>query len=574
MTAAPAFPAVTLDQADALLTAPGSPFEVEEALIRGQPLKVWKNAPPTLRDLLLHARGHGAATFLVHEAERVDYEAFYRAAVAFAGRLRADGVQPGDRVAIIMRNLPEWPVAFFGAILAGAVVAPLNAWWTAGELAYGLADSGAKAAIFDAERYDRFVAGGAAPPSLERLYTARHAAPEGAVRLEDVVGPPAAWAGLPEGAPPDTPLDRDDDAVIFYTSGTSGKPKGALATHRGITCNAMAAVYAVARAYVRRGQPLPTPEAGAPQKGYLCGIPLFHVTGFCALLQVSMFMGYKVALMRRWNAEDALALIEREGLTHAGGVPTLAWQMVQSPDLPQRDLSSLEVVSYGGAPAAPELVRKLGESFPGAAAGFGWGMSETCATFTLNMAEDYELRPSSSGRSFPVGELRIRDEAGQDLPVGEVGEIWAKGPNVVRGYWNNPQATAETIVDGWLRTGDLGRLDEDGFLYVVDRAKDMIIRGGENIYCIEVENTLFEHEAVADAALQAIPHPTLGEEPGAVVLLKPGAAATEAELQAFVAQRLAGFKVPRKVVFTTQPLPRNANGKVMKPAIKQMLLDA
>jgi len=569
-----AWPALSLEQTNTALTAPGSPFEMDQAVIGGVALRVWKNAPPTLREVLLIARGFGDRPFLVHEDERVSFEAFYRAAVAMALRLQADGVQPGDRVAVIMRNLPEWPVAVFGAVLAGAIVAPLNAWWTAQELAFGLSDSGAKAAIFDAERFDRFRNAALHLPQLRLLYTARHAGAQGAARLEDILGRPAAWDALPDQAPPPVDLTPEGEAVIFYTSGTSGRPKGALATHRGITSSVMTALYAQARAYLRRGDPLPGPDPQAPQKGYLCGIPFFHVTGFCALLQVAMANGFKVVMMRRWDPALALGLIDRERLTHAGGVPTLAWQLLQEPGREAYDLSSLEVISYGGAPAAPELARQLHAAFPDTAAGFGWGMSETCAAFTLHLGEDYARRPASAGPSMPVGDLRIVGPEGQDLPVGEVGEILASGPNVVKGYWNNPEATAAAIQDGWLYTGDLGRLDEEGFLYIVDRAKDMIIRGGENIYCIEVENALFEHPAVADAALQAVPHQTLGEEPGAVVVLKPGAAATAEDLRAFVGQRLAAFKVPVKIVFSAEPLPRNANGKVLKTEIRRILLEA
>jgi long-chain acyl-CoA synthetase len=264
-----------------------------------------------------------------------------------------------------------------------------------------------------------------------------------------------------------------------------------------------------------------------------------------------------------------MRLIERERVTSAGGVPTIAWQLIEHPAREKYDLSSLEAVTYGGAPSAPELVRKIKESFPNSLPGNGWGMTETSATVTSHLGEDYQNRPDSCGPAAPINDLKITDPDGKILPPGVVGELWAKGPNIVKGYWNKPEATAQTFVDGWVRTGDLARLDEEGFCYIVDRAKDMLIRGGENIYCVEVENVLYEHPAVMDAALVGIPHKTLGEEPGAVVTLKAGSSATEAELRGFVAERLAAFKVPVRVLFWPETLPRNANGKILKSELKK-----
>jgi len=271
----------------------------------------------------------------------------------------------------------------------------------------------------------------------------------------------------------------------------------------------------------------------------------------------------------------AFELIEREKISLAGGVPTIAWQLIEHPARANYDLSSLETVSYGGAPSAPELVRKIKEIFPKSAPGQGWGMTETSATVTTHSGEDYMNRPDSCGPAVPVSELQIRDPADgvTVLPVGQVGELWANGPQVVKGYWNKPEATAQTFVDGWVRTGDLAKLDEEGFCYIIDRAKDMLIRGGENIYCIEVENVLYDHPAVMDAAVVGIPHRTLGEEPGAVVTLKPGAHATEDELRAHVAERLAAFKVPVRVKFWHEVLPRNPNGKILKNELKKLFED-
>ena len=572
-TTARPWPACTIAQADALLTRPGSPLEIETVVVRGAPTRVWKHAPASLRLVLQASRAWGARTFLVHEDERVSYDAFHRAAAALAARLVADGVRPGDRVAIVTRNLPEWPVAFFAAVSIGAIATPLNAWWTGAELEFALADSGSKVAVFDGERFARVADRLAALTTLEHVYVARGTEPSGDPRvgsLEAVIGAPAAWAELSDAELPPAEVAPDDAATLFYTSGTTGKPKGAVGTHRNVLSNVMAAAYSNARSFIRRGEAPPQPDPEAPQRVLLLSIPLFHVTACFAALMPAVIQGGKVVLTRRWDPVEAFGLIARERVTNAGGVPTIAWQLIEHPDRENHDLSSLELVSYGGAPASPELVRRITEAFPRSAPGCGWGMTETSATFTHHIAEDYQHRPGSAGPAAPVGEMRIVSDDGADLPVGEVGELWVRGPNVVEGYWNRPEANADTFHDGWLKTGDLARLDEEGFLFIVDRKKDMLIRGGENIYCIEVEDALYAHPAVMDAAVIGLAHPTLGEEPAAVVTLKPGAEADEATLRAHVAARLAAFKTPVRVVIHPETLPRNANGKIVKPELKRL----
>jgi long-chain acyl-CoA synthetase len=572
-TAAKPWPALSIAQANALLTAPGSPFEMETKVIRGIELRVWKNAPPDLRFEVTAARAFAKRDFLVYDNERVTFEAFHRAVANLAEQLRKDGVVKGDRVAVIIRNLPEWPVAFYAAASLGAIVTPLNAWWTGAELEYGLTDSGSKVAIVDAERWERMAEHVHNCPDLKKVYVSRleeEVAHPKVSTLESVLGSANDWINLPDLALPDTPIDPDDEATIFYTSGTTGKPKGALATHRNITCNIMAGAYSGARSFLRRGEAPPAPDPNGPQRTFLLSVPFFHATGCMAILGPTLLSGGKIVLMHKWDPVKAFELIEREKVNLAGGVPTIAWQLIEHPRRAEFDLSSLESVSYGGAPSAPELVKKIRETFPNSQPGNGWGMTETSATFTHHGAEDYSNRPTSCGPAIPVCDMKIVDPDGNTLPPNTVGELMGKGPNVVIGYWNKPEATAQTFVDGWVRTGDLARIDEEGFCYIVDRAKDMLIRGGENIYCTEVENALYEHPAVMDAAIVGIAHKTLGEEPGAVVTLKPGATATEAELRGFVAERLAAFKVPVKVLFQTETLPRNANGKILKNELKKL----
>ncbi len=555
------WPAMSRAECRDRLTAPGERFEMETIDIRGVPTRVWKHAPTNMRQVAMAARTHGDRLFAIYEDERVTYEAWFRAVARMAAELRERGVAKGDRVALAMRNLPEWPVAFFAATTIGAICVPLNAWWTGPELAFGLANSGAKLLVCDAERWERIAPHRGELPDLEHALVSRSDAPlEGAEQLEDLLGTPKDYAALPSAALPQVDIDPEDEATIFYTSGTTGQPKGALGTHRNLCTNIMSSAYNGAIAFLRRGEEPPAPV----QKVGLTVIPLFHVTACSAGLMGYVVAGHTMVFMHKWDPVKAFQLIEREKVNLTGGVPTIAWQLLEHPERANYDLSSLEAVAYGGAPAAPELVRKIHEEF-GALPANGWGMTETMATVTGHSSEDYLNRPDSCGPPVAVADLKIvGDDGVTELPVGEVGELWARGPMVVKGYWNRPEATAETFVDGWVRTGDLARLDEEGWCYIVDRAKDMIIRGGENIYSSEVENVLYDHPAVTDAALVAIAHSTLGEEPAAVVHLAPGMSATEDELREWVAARLAKFKVPVRIAFVQDTLPRNANGKILK----------
>jgi long-chain acyl-CoA synthetase len=557
----PGWPARSRDECTALLTAPGQRFEMETIDIRGVPTRVWKNAPPNLRAIALHGQTHGQREFTIYEDERVTYDAWFRAVARLAHEFEACGIRKGDRVALAMRNLPEWPVVFFAATTIGAICVPLNAWWTGPELAYGLADSGTNLLVCDDERWDRILPHLDECQELKTVFVSRcDGEPEGAKRLESVIGTPPAYAELPSATLPDVEIAPDDDATIFYTSGTTGKPKGALGTHRNLCSNILSSGFNAACAVLRRGEALPEP---VPKTG-LNVIPLFHVTACSAGLMGNIAAGNTLIFMHRWDPVEAFRIIEREKVNSTGGVPTIAWQLIEHPERKNYDLSSLEAIGYGGAPSAPELVRKIREVF-GALPANGWGMTETMATVTGHSSEDYLNRPDSCGPPVAVADLRIMSEDGsREMKLGEIGELWARGPMVVKGYWRNPEATAETFVDGWVRTGDLARLDEEGFCYIADRAKDMIIRGGENIYSSEVENALYDHPAVTDAALIGLPHQQLGEEPAAVVHLAPGSHADEAELQQWVAERLAKFKVPVRIAFCADTLPRNANGKILK----------
>jgi long-chain acyl-CoA synthetase len=541
----------------AAVTAPGERFETGTVDIDGITTTVFVNGPSSLRAVFDTARARGDETFLVYEDERWSFAEVMRQVDAL-GTLLVDtyGVGKGDRVAIGMRNYPEWVVAFAAITSIGAVSVSLNAWWTEDELAWALEDCGAAALIADRERVERTHE--AADKLGVRVLGVRLGDDPGA----DLAGVDRWESALPLGAPlPEVDIAPGDDATILYTSGTTGRPKGAVSTHRAVT---QALLGYSCRAAVDRLRRDPDAEAARPTPVFILIVPLFHVTGSIPVMLGCFASGLKLVIMYKWNPERALELIERERVTNFVGVPTQSWDLVQSPRFAEFDTSSLISVGGGGAPAPPELVRKVSTSFAKASPNIGYGMTETNAYGPQNGGEDYLTHPTSTGRATPILEVEIRDDEGDAVPVGERGEIWFKGPNLIRGYWNRPVETAETIVDGWLRTGDIGRLDDEGFVYIEDRAKDMILRGGENVYSAEVEAAIYEHPAVHEAAVFGVPHERLGEEVAAVVVPLAGAAVTVAELQAHVRERLAPFKVPSRIAVWTDPLPRNPAGKILK----------
>jgi len=553
------WPALSLKEAHDRLTAPGAPFETVEVMVRGVPLLVWKHVPTTAAEAFARARRHAGREFLVYQDERVSYDGFARASLGIAGLLAERGLRKGDRVALVMRNLPEWPVVFMGALLAGAIVVPLNAWWSATELAYGILDSGARFVFADAERLARLKD---SVPAQIFVTRAAHP-PPGVTVLEDIIGAPSHWCDLPQRSMPDIALSPEDNATIFYTSGTTGAPKGALGTHRSLTTNIFAMPFSNARNALRRGDPAARGNSDK-QRATLIAVPFFHVIGSLSILLPNMVAGGKLVLMRKFDAGEALSLIAREKVTVTGGVPAVPLSLLEH--LNGQDVSSLELVTFGGAPSPVTLPHRIADRL-GAMPGQGWGMTETSATCTTHSGEDYLSRPASCGPALPVSRLKIMKD-GMEQPPGSAGELWAFGPNIVKGYWNRPEA--EIFRGGWVKTGDLAMLDEEGFCTILDREQDMLIRGGENIYCAEVENVLVQHPAVADAALVGLPHPLLGEVPAALVQMRPGETVSEKALQDFALQRLAAFKVPVHVRMSHQALPRNETGKLRKSELRRV----
>ena len=565
-----------LAQLTAEMTAPGQRFETIEEVIAGRTYRVWKNSPTSLAEVWRQAESYGDTDYLVYEDERISYAQVARQVAALREGLAARGVAKGDRVALAMRNYPEWVVSFWATVTLGAVVVPLNAWWASGELAYGLADSGAKVAIVDQERMERLLpelmAG--APPGLAHLFGVRCegsslAGARGRLAAQGIDAAPLAV--LLEAASPrvgEAEILPEDPATIFYTSGTTGRPKGALGTHRNICTSLMSLFFLSARnqrAYAAKREP-------SVQHSVLVSVPLFHATGSHGLLVPNTMAGAKLVMMRRWNPERALELIERERINNFIGVPTMVWQALNSPALQRRDTSSLRTVSCGGAPAPPELLRRLRARFPAAIPSNSYGLTETSSVATSISGDDYARRPESVGRPLPVVEVRVLGAGGEVTEAYETGELWVRGANVVAGYWNRPEATAAAIQDGWFRTGDLAYVDGDGFVYIVDRAKDVLIRGGENVYSAEVEAAIYDNPCVADVAVIGIPDLEMGEEVAAVVQLHAGCEVTEDAIRTAVAAKLAAFKVPKYVFFHSSPLPRNAAGKVLKRQLREEMV--
>jgi len=550
------------DQAYAQVTGSGQIFELVEEVINGTEYRLFKNAPATLAQLFAGARGD-QSTFLVYEDERWTFDETMHHVDALAHALvETFGIRKGDRVGIAMRNLPEWIISFAAILSVGAVSVSLNAWWTESELEYAIDDAGLSLLIADPERTDRghHLAHARGIPTVVVRSDPHDLVPEGVHRYEDAV-----VLGSPM---PAVEVRPDDDATILYTSGTTGFPKGAVSTHRAVT-QALMAFWANASIQSARKGVDPLGGDGYPPC-FILIVPLFHVTGCVPVMLTCFGMKMKLVMMYRWDPEQALRLIEAERVTAFVGVPTQSWDMLESPAFDRYDTSSLASVGGGGAPAPAKLVDRVEKGFAKGRPNIGYGMTETNAFGPGNNGDDYVSHPTSTGRTrTTIVDVEIRDEQGRAVPTGERGEIWMKGPNLIRGYWNKPEATAETIVDGWLATGDLGRIDEEGFLYIEDRAKDMVLRAGENVYCAEVESAIYEHPGVYEAAVFGVPHERLGEEVACVVQRKPGSELTTEELQAFLAGTLAPFKIPSRIAFAEDRLARNPSGKILKRELRQ-----
>ena len=553
-----------LEAAIAATTAPGQPYETCSARIRGVDFTVFANAPENLRALYESGLAHADKDFYVYEGERYAYRRMWELAAQCANRLRERGFAAGDRVGIALRNYPEWIAAFMGITSSGCVAVAMNAWWSGDELEYGVQDSGLKLLFTDVERTER-LRDRAARLGVE-LVTVRHRS-DGFATWEEFLD--GASTRMPEPA-----IRPDDNATILYTSGSTAHPKGVLSTHRAIA-NALLgwecggaiamAMHPELGAAVGRS----APQAEHPPAVILT-VPLFHVTGLVVQLLSSFRRGRKVVGMYKWDAQAALEIIEAERITEFNGVPTMAWELVQAPNRAKYDLSSLRSAGGGGAPMAPEHARQIDKTIAKGAPGTGWGMTETQGLATTIGGAAFLERPRSCGRAVrPIVDVKAVKPNGEDAAPFETGELWIRGAMNFSEYWNKPEATAESLTDGWVHTGDVGHLDDEGYVFITDRLKDMVLRGGENIGCQEVEAVLYDHPAVQEAAVFGVPDARLGETLATVVVPKPGNALGKDDVRAFVAERLARFKVPDHVWIRAERLPRIASEKIFKRGLRK-----
>ncbi|MEX2130101.1 MAG: class I adenylate-forming enzyme family protein [Pseudohongiellaceae bacterium] len=549
--------------------AAGMPLATETAVIDGITMEMFSKAPRNLDQVYQLGLATPDRDFLVYQQERFSFAESYALARSMAALLiHQYAIGQGDRVAICSRNNPEWCLAYMAITMIGAVVVPMNSWWTGSEMEYGLEDSGSKLLFADQERINRI------QPHLEDL------------ALEIIAIKPAAGCLFPEfhsllETIPNRDFDPaagnvapEDNASIMYTSGSTGLPKGVLSTHRNIISALYTWQFVTEITEILRPELKETDPDFIP--AILANVPLFHVTGSHAHFLASFVTQRKFVMMYKWNADKALELIEQEQISLLHGVPTMTWEVMHSERFAHTDLSSLRVVSAGGAARPPEHLALMRQKFPARALpGLGYGLTETNALGATISGRFYEFNPCSTGRpSPPVTSIKIADEQGNALPAREAGEICIKGASVMKAYWNKPDETRAVLRDGWFHTGDIGMLDELGFLTILDRAKDIVIRGGENIGCAEVEYAIAEHPAVSEVSVYGIPDDRLGEIPCAAIMLKPGASLSTDELKWFLKDRLAHFKIPESCQFQHQQLPRIASGKIAKKQLREQTIAA
>ena len=553
------------------LTGPGAFFEVESIDFGGRRCLAYKHAPKTAIEILNNARNHSELEFLVYEGQRYTYSRLFREVDALAAQLQDDfEIEKGDRVAIAMRNNVEWMIAYAAATLIGAVVVPINSWGKSEELEYAITDCGASLLICDearfkliADKFDEMNLAAIVVPASDEFVR-----PDNVALFDDVLS-----AGEDQTFKP-VNIDTEDNALILYTSGSTGFPKGVLHRHGAIGQALMNMMFLGLLVAEFEGGPREY-RGGADRETPMLTVPLFHATGLMGGFSLPVAMGQKVVMMYKWDSTRALELIEQERVTGLSTVPAILQDLLGNPGFDKFDTASLMRISAAGAatPAGlPELIRNRVEN-PSSSAGYG--MTETMAVGGTMSGALFEFKPDSAGVTSPIMEFRFVNSHGEVQPEGEPGEIELRGVSCTPGYWEKPEANATTFSDdGWMKTGDIGHIDEDGYLHITGRIKEIVIRGGENIYPGEIEQAAYERPEVREVVVFGEPDQVMGEELVMVAYLDPEQSLTEADLRDFMKQRLAGYKVPRTIRFADQPLPRNASEKLHKLKVKEAYLES
>ncbi len=545
------------------LTGKGSPWEIQERIINEQGYRAYTNAPSSLADLINEGRKHGSNEFIVYGDERITFDDFFSRVDRVASSLiNHHQLQAGDTVAIAMRNYPEWMISFAAISLAGAIVVPINSWGKREELMHAITNADSKLVFCDAERFE-LISDDLSTANIGAVVAKIDRVPNHAHTFESLLAQPAQ-----QTFDQPTTTDPESPTIIMYTSGTTGFPKGAVSNHRNV-CQSifnfeMLAIAAAMTDPEPIGKML---ERGFPPK-VLLGIPLFHVAGCYSVFLLSLRAGRPIVMMPKWDRNKALKDIQDERITMISAAPTMLLELLEAPEWDNYDTSSLFGIGVGGAAAPARLTetiyRQLPDSFPGT----GYGMTESNACGFSASGAIFAQHPLSSGLSSPLIDTKILNSEGHIVKAGEVGEIYLKSPTIMAGYHNNPDATAETLIDGWLKSGDVGYMDEEGRIFITDRIKDMIIRGGENIYSVEVESAALTHSTILEAAVFGIPHDTLGEEVALAVYIADINSLTKDQIQAHISEKLAKFKVPSVVYLSDTPLPKNATQKILKNQLK------
>ena len=553
----------------AALTGPGGAYElVERKVPGGNVCRVVKSAPGNLVDILLSAGEFGELEYLSYCDETYTFADVIDQTARLAAALTRLGVRPGDRVAVCMRNYPEWPAAFFAPIALGAVTVSLNGWWSGEEIEYGLLDAGAKTLIVDGGRLqrirDRLPALGVRAIAVRSTDTSS----SGVISWEDALGSAPGEELVPVANGPDA------DCLVLYTSGSTAGPKGAVSTHSNVVHALLAWEIETRAQAILRNEKLPV-EPFDVQYRMLVTIPFFHVTACHVCMLTGLRFGRRLTLMHKWDVDEALDIIERDQITHFIAVPTITGDLTRAAAYRDRTLPSLLAIGGGGSHRPARQVLAIRDTFANAMPGTGWGMTETNAIGTQIGTPDYLNVPTSSGRCSILMDMKIVDPENEaELPRGEIGELWVRGTPVVREYWNKPEATAEAFRNGWFRTGDLAYVDNQEFVYFVDRIKDIVIRGGENISCLKVEDALYHCDGVDEAVAFGVPHERLGEELAAVIVPRDGSRLTAQVIRDSMAKHVGRFEVPTRIVIRRDPLPRIATGKFAKRSVRQSLLSA